>query len=84
MDRGNNDGMVLNVLTRRPWWKNHRLGASGSINFYWRSKADVTYNLFSSYAQEPRLYNRLEAGDEISAKDNLFRNLWFLCNVDFA
>jgi hypothetical protein len=74
----------MNVLTRRPWWKNHKLGVSGSINFYWRSKPDVNYNLFSSYAIEPRMYNRLEGGDEISSKDNLFRNLWFLCNVLLA
>ena len=82
MDKGNNDEMVNNVLSRRPWWKNHKQGAKGSISFYWKMRNDANYSMFSNSACEPRMVNRLEFGDEIAAKDNMYRNLWFLCNVN--
>lgn len=42
---------------------------------------DLNWALFSAYSPDLRLFNRLEKGYEISCKDNLFRNLWFMCNV---
>lgn len=66
---------------RRPWWKDHKEETTGKISFFWRAKPDIDFQTFNEFALEPKMYNKLEAGYEITSKDNLFRNLWYLCNV---
>ena len=80
MSGGNNSEMIHNIISRKKWWKDCKK-SKGSINFTWRVRKDLNYALFSSFSNDIRMFNRLENCSEISSKDNLFRNLWFMCNV---
>lgn len=76
---GNNHPMTIKVFSRRPWWGDHK-STMKSPSFYWRSRIDLQFSMFSDEGSR-KVFNRFERFIELHQKDNLFRNLWFLCNV---
>ena len=79
---GNNSELVLRVFARRPWWAEAKKSRRPqAVNFYWRSKLDVNFSLFSPDPSSPKIINRFERFTELHQKDNVFRNMWFECRV---
>lgn len=78
--QGNNDEMIRRVISRRPWWGDQK--KSGKMaNFYWRSRIDLQFSMFTDETNK-KIFNRFERFGELHQKDNLFRNMWFFCTVD--
>lgn len=70
---GNNPAIAQAAISARPWW------APGSpTQFYWRARFEVSYDLFNG-GKEKKLINRFEKFYELHEKDNMFRNMWYLC-----
>ena len=67
------------MLQGKSWWadskKVHR-----DVQLYWRSRFELSYQLFDG-SGKPKLINRFEKYFEMHEKDNVFRNIWFNCQV---
>lgn len=78
---GNNHQLILRVLQTRTWWVDSKK-AQRDVQLYWRSRFELSYQLFDGKGK-PKLINRFEKYFEMHEKDNVFRNIWFNCQVDF-
>lgn len=67
------------MFCRRPWWGDSRL-CSKPASFFWRSKVDLNFATFNGQGT-PKICNRFERFIELHQKDNVFRNMWFECQV---
>ena len=76
---GNNHQLIETVISRRPWWEDHKKSRK-TPNFYWRRKVNIPFSMFKKEGTT-KLFNRMERLVELHHKDNLFRNLWFHCIV---
>lgn len=90
---GNNHELIERMLSNRSWWKKaaaqKQTNKDGTpaqkvpVQFYWRMMVE-NFN-FKQIASSGGSYmskksmNRFQKSDEISDKDNFFRNIWHLC-----
>lgn len=91
--RGNNHEMIQRIILNRTWWKlvpqlstkakMKGLHPTVPTHFFWRMMVNnFDFQPLSStnggFLMKQSI-NRFSHSEEISDKDNLFRNLWFLC-----